>query len=101
MEIRLDKATRLLANSDSKVIDIAFQCGFCHLSQFSSKFKKRYGTTPALWRRRNLSQRMSENQSAMPIQTVAPQTTVTGYSQLKNVKSGLVNPVIPTLVSHY
>lgn len=55
MDIRLEKAKKMLFNSNLKVIEIAFQCGFSHLGQFSSKFKKRYGVTPALWRRQFLS----------------------------------------------
>ncbi len=51
MGIRLDKATKMLVNSNLKVIEIAYQCGFSQLGQFSSKFKQRYGVTPALWRR--------------------------------------------------
>jgi AraC-like DNA-binding protein len=50
MQLRLEKAARLLRSSNAKVVDVALECGFSHLGQFSSKFRKHYGLTPAKWR---------------------------------------------------
>ncbi len=50
LEVRLERATELLRNSNSKIIDVAMECGFNHLGAFSTKFRAKYGTTPAHWR---------------------------------------------------
>ncbi len=50
MELRLQQAARILLTSKAKIIDVAFECGFGHLGQFSARFRKRYGATPARWR---------------------------------------------------
>lgn len=52
MEMRLLKAESLLRDPESKVIHVAGECGFSHLSQFNSCFKRRFGDTPGRWRRR-------------------------------------------------
>lgn len=52
MEMRLLKAESLLRNPESKVIHVAGECGFSHLSQFNSCFKRRFGDTPGRWRKR-------------------------------------------------
>jgi len=50
-ELRLLKARRLLAESDSRVVTVATGCGYRHLGVFNSLFKKRFGMTPTEWRR--------------------------------------------------
>ena len=50
LEVRLERAIELLRNSNSKIIDVAMECGFNHLGAFSAKFREKYGTTPAHWR---------------------------------------------------
>jgi AraC-like DNA-binding protein len=52
MEMRLLKAVSLLRDPDTKVIDVAGQCGFHHLGLFNTCFKRRFGTSPGLWRKR-------------------------------------------------
>lgn len=54
MELRLERARRLLLSSSSKIIDVAMECGFSHLGQFSAKFKEKFGATPAKWRQEQL-----------------------------------------------
>jgi len=51
MEMRLLKATSLLRNPDSKIIRVAEECGFGHLSVFNIHFKKRFGASPGQWRK--------------------------------------------------
>jgi AraC-like DNA-binding protein len=51
MSLRLEQASELLRSSDAKIIDIAFDCGFAQLGQFTAQFRRLYGTTPARWRR--------------------------------------------------
>jgi AraC-like DNA-binding protein len=56
MEMRLLKAESLLRDPDAKVIHVAGECGFSHLSQFNSCFKRRFGDTPGRWRRRTMEE---------------------------------------------
>jgi AraC-like DNA-binding protein len=51
-ELRLLKASHLLAMSGEKVVDIALASGYRSLSLFNSLFKKRFGISPSRWRAR-------------------------------------------------
>lgn len=51
MEMRLLKAVSLLRDPDAKIINTAEQCGFHHLGQFNGCFKRRFGTSPSLYRK--------------------------------------------------
>jgi hemolysin activation/secretion protein/AraC-like DNA-binding protein len=53
IESRLQHARQLLANSDSKIINIAYDSGHRHLGLFNAMFKKRFGMTPGQWRRQS------------------------------------------------
>lgn len=55
MEMRLLKAATLLRDPETKVINVAEDCGFNHLGLFNTCFKRRFGTTPSAWRRRSLT----------------------------------------------
>jgi AraC-like DNA-binding protein len=50
MELRLIKAVALLRDPSMKLMTVAGDCGFNHLSLFSARFKKRFGTSPSQWR---------------------------------------------------
>jgi len=50
-EMRLIKARRLLAETDSRVMTVAAACGYRHLGVFNALFKKRFSMTPTEWRR--------------------------------------------------
>jgi AraC-like DNA-binding protein len=50
-ELRLLKARRLLAETESRVVTVATTCGYRHLGVFNSLFKKRFAMTPTEWRR--------------------------------------------------
>jgi AraC-like DNA-binding protein len=50
-EMRLLKARRLLAETDSRVMTVAAACGYRHLGVFNALFKKRFAMTPTEWRR--------------------------------------------------
>lgn len=52
--LRLKEAQRLLADTDAKVIDIAYQVGFGSLTAFYSFFKKATGKTPSEYRREQM-----------------------------------------------
>lgn len=53
-EMRLLKARRLLAETDSRVMTVAAACSYRHLGVFNALFKKRFGMTPTEWRREAL-----------------------------------------------
>ena len=50
MEMRLLKAVTLLRDPDSKIINVAEECGFNHLGQFNASFKRRFAISPGQWR---------------------------------------------------
>jgi AraC-like DNA-binding protein len=50
IRLRINLAKRILQESDAKVTDVAFECGFQHLGLFNSIFKRNTGTTPSKWR---------------------------------------------------
>ena len=51
MEMRMLRAVSLLRDPDIKVILVAEQCGFNHLSLFNSCFKRRFGLSPGQYRK--------------------------------------------------
>ena len=53
IELRLQRARHLLAESNAKVINVAFDSGYRHLGLFNAMFKKRFGVTPSEWRQKN------------------------------------------------
>lgn len=53
-ELRLQRACQLLADSNAKVINVAYESGYRHLGLFNAMFKKRFGVTPGEWRRQNV-----------------------------------------------
>lgn len=48
--IRIERAKALLEQTDSKIFDIAIQCGFSDEAYFSRVFKKITGIAPSEWR---------------------------------------------------
>jgi len=53
---RIDKARRLLSETDWPLESIAAETGFCHASYFVKAFKKATGKTPHVWRCDNVAQ---------------------------------------------
>jgi len=53
-ELRLQRARQLLAESDAKIINVAYESGYRHLGLFNAMFKRRFGVTPSQWRLQNL-----------------------------------------------
>jgi AraC-like DNA-binding protein len=51
-QLRLQHACELLANSEAKISDVAFESGYQHLGLFNSMFKKQFGMTPSEWRKK-------------------------------------------------
>jgi AraC-like DNA-binding protein len=60
-EIRLGRARELLATSQSKVVEVAFESGYKSLSLFNQMFTRRFGISPGKWRQRNGINRVGEN----------------------------------------
>jgi transcriptional regulator GlxA family with amidase domain len=52
-QLRIQRAKELLSNTDTKIIDIGYECGFAGPSSFSSSFKKQAGVTPSEYRCHN------------------------------------------------
>jgi AraC-like DNA-binding protein len=50
IELRLARACELLATTDSKVADVALECGYQSTSLFNLTFRDRHGSSPARWR---------------------------------------------------
>lgn len=51
-ELRLLKSLTLLRDRQTKIINVAEECGFNHLGLFNASFKIRFGVTPGQWRKR-------------------------------------------------
>ena len=49
-ESRMDKAQGLLRLSQASVKEVAYACAFGDWRQFSRSFKKRFGSSPSIWR---------------------------------------------------
>jgi AraC-like DNA-binding protein len=64
MEMRLLKAASLLRDPDTKVINVAGQCGFNHLGLFNTCFKRRFSASPGQWRKMSAQ---AEGQSVRPV----------------------------------
>jgi hemolysin activation/secretion protein/AraC-like DNA-binding protein len=58
IELRLQRARQLLAGSDDKIINVAYESGYRHLGLFNAMFKKRFGVTPGEWRNQNASKKI-------------------------------------------
>lgn len=50
-QIRMNRAAELLKNTDSSVQEIAMQCGYTNVANFSTVFRKYFYCTPAEYRR--------------------------------------------------
>ena len=64
MEMRLLNAASLLRDPDTKVINVAEQCGFNHLGLFNTCFKRRFGNSPGQWRKTSTQ---ADSQSVRPV----------------------------------
>lgn len=51
LNLRLAKAVALLCQTDSKVLDVALECGFNNISYFNRAFMKKYGMPPTAYRK--------------------------------------------------
>ena len=51
IETRMERAKRMLAESDMPISEIANTCAFRHVSYFTRLFKLRHGSSPAAWRK--------------------------------------------------
>jgi AraC-like DNA-binding protein len=47
---RIDRAARLLVDTELSITDIADNCGFATIEHFATVFKKKYGCSPRLHR---------------------------------------------------
>jgi hemolysin activation/secretion protein/AraC-like DNA-binding protein len=73
IESRLQRARQLLADSDNKIINVAYDSGYRHLGLFNAMFKKRFGVTPSEWRRQKSSK-------SLPVQSCKKSVRVTTWA---------------------
>ena len=50
LTLRLKSAQKLLTTTNTKILDIALDCGFNNISYFNRAFKKHYGSSPSQYR---------------------------------------------------
>ena len=55
MELRLEYASSLLTNTQETISDISYFSGYNSVSYFSRGFKKKFGISPAEYRKRSRS----------------------------------------------
>jgi AraC-like DNA-binding protein len=53
MDRRIDEAKRMMLESAMPLVEVAFDSGFCSQAHFTEAFRRRVGTSPGRWRRRN------------------------------------------------
>lgn len=51
INLRVDKARRLLEKTSMSIAEIAYECGFAHQEHLTRLFRRHCGTTPAVYRR--------------------------------------------------
>ncbi len=51
-DVRFEAVLEKLINTDMKIIDVVYECGFSDVNNFYKLFKKRYGTTPLNYRKK-------------------------------------------------
>jgi AraC family transcriptional regulator len=51
INLRVDKARRLLEKTSMSIAEIAYECGFAHQEHLTRLFRRHCGTTPAAYRR--------------------------------------------------
>ena len=56
-EVRLARARELLQTTNSKIYEVAVESGYQSISLFNFMFRKRFGVTPAKWRKQLNSRR--------------------------------------------
>lgn len=50
-EKRVEEACRLLANTDLRIVDVAYECGYSDVNHFFEIFKRLVGSSPAAFRK--------------------------------------------------
>ncbi|MNU07967.1 HTH-type transcriptional activator RhaS [compost metagenome] len=51
INLRVEKARRLLEKTSMSIAEIAYECGFAHQEHLTRLFRRQTGTTPAAYRR--------------------------------------------------
>jgi AraC family transcriptional regulator len=50
-QLRIERARRLLRETDTDIVEVAFACGFANQEHMTRLFKQHCGTTPAAYRK--------------------------------------------------
>lgn len=48
---RIERAQRLMLETDMSLLEIALACGYCDAAHFSNAFRRASGMAPSIWRR--------------------------------------------------
>jgi AraC-like DNA-binding protein len=93
MEMRLLKAVSLLRDANSKVINVAAQCGFNHLGLFNTCFKRRFGIAPGQWRKE--VSRGSTQPAPSPVEELSCPLRAKGLCPISAGSPGGTTPLAP------
>lgn len=66
-QLRLQKASRLLASGNCKIIDVALESGYRNLGLFNKMFKKYTGMTPSQWRQKKTIDARPKKMARLPV----------------------------------
>jgi AraC-like DNA-binding protein len=69
-QLRLAQAGKLLATTESKVVDVALESGYQSLSLFCLMFKRRFGLSPGKWRETQKTRKQRNRRWTLPAVSV-------------------------------
>lgn len=67
-ELRMQRASRLLQETNLRIAQIAVECGYRHIGLFNATFKRRWNTTPTEWRQSGRTRNLPEPSSSSSTQ---------------------------------
>jgi transcriptional regulator GlxA family with amidase domain len=74
LELRLERARRLLRESGQSILQIGLSCGFASAPHFSNAYRSRYGRTPRDERRERAAAWRAAPPPGRPVSAAAPDT---------------------------
>jgi AraC-like DNA-binding protein len=75
-QLRLAKARELLATTDLKIVEVAFESGYQSVSLFSLMFSRQYGLSPGRWRQKYRNDRANATRKvSKPARSISEEPT--------------------------
>jgi AraC-like DNA-binding protein len=93
VQVRLTRAQELLATTQSKVVEVAFESGYQSLSLFNLVFKRQFGLTPAKWRNRARQRELPPKLGRRLRDSLREMTRGTSGKQNERQIAGLISQV--------